>query len=662
MEGHSPSKRDVIQADRELFASAEHLGQILAPSSGSSSQLVKVLEGRPFLSVVRINDLLASFTTDRLEIVERQGDAGDESLALRLVDAQGDEVPTLATLRQEEWAMHSSTSSEDEQQPCDDDQGAAFEDDYALPRHDTPTEGVDPSRQRDQPGKDCSPHLHHLNEDINVSHEAPVNFASSPQVQDPNEYTIDGFEEGSSLFVSPTTILSDSRPLRDEPPSAKGQRSSTPIVLTHRARQYDDVVVKKLRELKLMDLTTLNRLLENRSPLALSPLAKTRDEYVHLCTLENSKVFVIKMLRDLHAHNEELELATLNDPELLDRQLTGYQRNELSRILVDIERTACAQQLWSSAHMVPRQCRSDYKRIIPKPKDITWKLYNEYNKMGDFKSEVEVLVKNVERFHGSDHEVTAAAKRTVQEIRTRMDEAAAVGILEREETLFYGLVREVALAEGTSLSFAEWSPLDHVPRFVLPLGKLYHVPSPAEPPMFCSGFLLMDVSTPRKALWLYHNGPERSYLVMLADDIAHWKLSSAPGKIDGGLMRKGQQQHADVRRTKLTKEYRDSRINFPPGAVLFKRASKTRLAMAIKEGWGWGAVQEAQATPKKRRGGVTNEEESLSSSAFTRKNRRTYVWNSDEEEEWVPATEHKKSRKTVTPKGRQHRAKPPRTV
>ncbi|KAJ4395987.1 transcription initiation at TATA-containing promoter protein [Gnomoniopsis smithogilvyi] len=652
MEGPYPANSDVFQDGRELFASADHLGQILAPSSGSSSQLVRVHEGQTFFSVIHINDLLASFTTESLEIFERQDEAGHEHLALRLVDGQGDEVPTVAALRQGEWAVHSTMCSEDEQQSCDDVQDPSIGEDYVLVRHDTPFDVVDPPWHLDQRGNGRSPHEHDLNEDVDGFHEAPDNFVSSPQFQLSDD-DIDCVDDESDFSVS-STVIPETPPESSEPtPCAESERGNNHFVLPHRASQYDDTTVRKLRELKLMDLVTLNRLLENRSPLALSPPAKTRDEFVHLCTLDNGKTFVVKMFRDLHAHSEDLELASLNDPELLDRQLTGYQRNELSRILVDIEKTACAQQLWSSAYLVPRVSRNDYNRIIPKPKDMIWKLYNEYDTMGDFISDVELLVKNVERFHGSDHTVTAAAKRTVQEILNRRDEAAAIGIQEHEETLFHGLVREVSLSEGTLLSFADWSPLDHVPRFVLPLGALHNVPSPAEPPRFYSGFVLMDVSSPRKALWLYHNGPESSYLVMLADDITHWKLNSAPGRTDGGLM-KG--HLADVRRSKLTKEYRESRINFPPGAVLFKRASKTQLAKAIRKGWGWEEPQEAQVTPRKRRG-VMNE-----ASSAARKNRRVYVWSSDEEEEWVPATEQRKSGKTVTPKGKQRRAKVPRTV
>lgn len=641
MEQQPPASQDVIQDDRELFVSAEHLGQILAPSSGTSSQLITLREGRPFFSVVRLNEFLASLSAEQLEIIHQQDEAGHENLALRLVDDQGDEVPSLSTLRQDEWALHSTISSEDEPLGGGNDEDpwpSSFEEGYDVNRHDTPIDNGGPSKQLELNHKDTRPREQSFNGGTKDFNETTDRFRGS-------------------------TAFSQSETLRDETPrNTENDADGTQAMLTHQSQRYDDTVIRKLRALKLTDMKILNRLLENRSPLALSPLSKTRDEFVHLCTLDNGKVFAINFLRDLHAHDENLQLATLNDAALLDRPFTGYQRNELSRILTDIEKTACAQEFWSSAHLVPESRRDDYSHIIPKPKDLTWKLYNEYDTMRDFKGDLELLVQNVELFHGSFHDVTAAAERTVQEIVNRMEEAAAVGINDHKESLFLGLVREISISEGPTPP----PPGTTMPRFVLPLGKLYDIQPHPKPPHFCSGFVLMDISNPRKALWLYHNGPERDYLVMLADDITRWKLSSGLGRNDGGLVKGEDHDPPYVRRTKLTKEHRESRINFPPGCtVLFKRAQMTQLINAIREGWGWEIPPPVNlVTPKKeikKRKAVRPMFDG--GSVSMRKKRGGYVLDSDAEEEWVPQTEHRKSKKKfVTPTGRRQIGKPPRTV
>lgn len=662
MDQQPSSSKDVIQDKRELFVSAEHLGQILAPSSGTSSQLITLREGRPFFSVHRFNELLSSFSAEQLEIIPRQNEAGHENLALRLVDDQGDEVPTLNALRQDEWALHSTISSDDEQFGGDDDncdQGPFYNEGCDVNRHDTPFDSE--SRLSEQEHKSTLPREHIVSESIN------------------------SFDEANNR-ADRSTVLANNQSLQYEPlNNSSSNTDSAQVVHTYQSQQYDDNFVRKLRALRLTDAMILNRLLENRSPLALSPLSKTRDEFVHLCTLQNGKVFAVKLLRDLHAHDDKLELATLNDAALLEGPLTGYQRNELSRILVDIEKTACAQEFWSSAHLVPESRREDYLRIIPKPKDLTWKLYNEYDTMGDFKSDLELLVQNVELFHGSFHEVTAAAEHTVQEIVNRMEEAAAVGINDYKESLFLGLVREIFISEGPTTTMPQPADDDNaMPRFVLPLGKLYNIQSQhlkqqqqqQQPPHFCGGYILMDISTPRKAIWLYQIGPERSYLVMLADEVARWKLSSGPGKNDGGLMKGGDHDDKDnVRRTKLTKAFRESRINFPLDAmVMFKRADRAQLTKAIKEGWGWEVPPPVDLvhTPKKeaQRQNKTKKTDKRVRPVFDggsvsmRKKRGAHVLDSDvDEEEWVPQTEHRKSKKAaVTPTGRQHSGKPPRTI
>lgn len=652
MDQRLPESQDIIEDDRELFVSAEHLGQILAPSSGPSSQLITLREGRPFFSVHRFNDLLASFSAEQLEIVQQENEAGRENLSLRLVDDQGDEVPTLTTLRQDEWALHSTISSEDDTLGGGDDGDYGDQSPLSLGqryslnfnRHDTSV---------DNGGSSELLELHHKN---TVS--PPLDFAEGTN----------NFNDATDRFDE-STVLSESEPQRDESPkNIENDEDYTQADDTHLSQRYDDTVLRKLRALKLTDMTILNRLLENRSPLALSPLSKTRDEFVHLCTLDNGKVFAIKLLRDLHAHDENLGLATLNDAAVLDRPFTGYQRNELSRILTDIEKTACAQELWSSADLVPESRRDDYLRLIPKPKDLTWKLYNAYDTMGDFKGDLELLIQNVELFHGSFHDATAAAECTVQEIVNRMEESAAVGINDHKETLFLGLIREIALSEGPL-------PDRPMPRFVLPLGKLYNIQPSSKPPHFCSGFILMDISNPRKAIWLYHNGPERDYLVMLADDVTRWKLNSSTSG-GGGLMKGDDHGPPYVRRTKLTKEYRESRINFPPGcAVLFKRAQMTQLIDTIREGWGWDVPPSVDlVTPKKEKEKKGKGKPPVrpvfdGGSVSMRKKRGGYVLDSSDDGKdvaWVPQTEHRVSKKMkrndVTPTGRQQSGKPPRTV
>lgn len=648
MERQAPVNTDIILRDGELFASVDHLRQIFASSSGTYSPFVRIHDDQTFFSVIHINDALASFTTDRFEIVVKPDEAGHEDLALRLVDRRGEEVPTKAALRLNIWALHSSASSEDGRQPGDNGLESFCEGDYDVSgRHDTP---IDSGRLDKAAGQ-----LGQLREG------SPPHYAQNVNKE------IDGSDGSSGLFVSSPALSEDLTPwnMPDESHKSENEVDSAQIVVTHHPPvHYDETIVQKLRGLQLTDLDALNRLLENRSPSAINPIPNTRNQYAHLCTLADGTIYLIKMFQGLHCRSETLDFVNLNDPALLHQSLTGYQKNELSIILRDLLQTDFAQILWSSAHLVPPKHREHYRRIIPQPSAIQRNLFYHYETMSDFHHEIALLAQNAERFHGRDHAVTAAAARTAREIALRMDAAAAIGIADTTTThaaLFHGVVRELSLAEGTTMARSEGSPppLARAPRFVLPLGRLHtshqHL---TEPPVASSAaILLMDVTTPRKALWLYEDGPESSCLVKLADDIAQWKLR------DDGLMQRD--QPGFLSRADLAESYPESRVDLSPAAVRFQRAPKAQLAQAVEKGWGWEALPAAQVARPRKRPAAAAEEGGMAMATpkKKKKKKRGFMRNSDEEEAWVPATERGKSNKTTTtPKGSRRRAKAPRTV
>ncbi|KAM7213932.1 Bromodomain-containing factor 1 [Rhypophila decipiens] len=121
----------------------------------------------------------------------------------------------------------------------------------------------------------------------------------------------------------------------------------------------------------------------------------------------------------------------LSDPSLDLLPLTDYQARQIRSVLALVKKTkAGANFKLPVAEMWPA-LGNDYLAKIEVPMDISTmekKLRGDlprYKTMGDFKSDVELLVKNSVTFNGEVHEVTRFARQTKDGIYTRMAQANA---------------------------------------------------------------------------------------------------------------------------------------------------------------------------------------------------------------------------------------------
>ncbi|KAF3761035.1 hypothetical protein M406DRAFT_73479 [Cryphonectria parasitica EP155] len=376
------------------------------------------------------------------------------------------------------------------------------------------------------------------------------------------------------------------------PAALSSSNEPTPAAPTHRSNRP---ILVQLQALQLTDNKTLSKLLNNTFTRALDKLERPRDHLLHLATLATGQVCTVRIFEHIYARGEDLgPPPDLNDPELSDRPITTYQIFELWRILRQVARTEHGREFWPPAReMWPAQW-SRHAHRVAEPVDMSTmrkKLFRRaYASMGAFRSDVDRLRDNAERFFGEGAEVAMAARRTVDDIYAMMGEACAVGPLDVQEPLFLGLVRKLVIDDAAAARRPH-------PKFVLPLGTLHVAARFGEEANPTACFLLMDVTSPRKALWLFCRSHEVCRLVMLADDIKLWRLADplvGGGDADdddhnvhnGGLM--GRDQDPDEpspRRNTLMREYPESKIELASGAISFKRAFRQQALQVIKKGW-----------------------------------------------------------------------------
>lgn len=662
MEEATPPSWVVIDRDGNAFVAVDYLD--LIPTSSPDKPIRDRLFTEPidanvpgpasicqdshlFVSLNHLNNLLASAPTRPLHasIIASVTGEGYLWVSLRLEDSLGEAVAfdepacdTLEDLR--ELAREGDEPSGDATQE-------AFEDDHQL-RHDTPQENNDPQDKQTRRGglSDLgNPQKHQkapatpiptMTDTINTPpRQGPQTggdaIEATPFVPTSEK---DGYSCSSSSFCS--DLESDRQHV-----GAGGELS------------YQHQFLKQLHKLQLTDSTTLATLLRNRLPRALRCLHGAHDELIHLATLTNGKAYFVRIFRDLHARREDLSFPSLADPALADQSITEYKKIELLKVLrcvSDLSGTGSQEHDHSSAADLSPMSRKLFDRSYR----TTTQVYRDLDRL-------------------TTTTTGAAAAASIKDI---MRKRCAIGASDILDPLFHGLLREVVIHPGEKQRQQQQQQDPMLPVFVLPLGRLYEVdPSPSAQPRPLECFVLLDVATPRKALWLFRRNKLINDLVLLAPDVRQWRLSSrrdGGGNDFGGLLAgsgslgSGGGDEILARRSRLAQE--DPAFVGEEGTrVHFRRVDRRRAAKVIGRGWGGSsssssldsplqtallnsvkAARAPPATPTKQSRKKRPREETEEQSA--RRERPTEAGGDGSDDEWTPASE------------RQRKARRPRRV
>lgn len=119
----------------------------------------------------------------------------------------------------------------------------------------------------------------------------------------------------------------------------------------------------------------------------------------------------------------------LNDPALANNAITSYQNKEIKKVLALVKKTKSGQMFRASVQTLWPGVWEQYRSLIKRPVDISFIEQNlrdnKYSAMADFRTDVELIIENATKFNGSDHDVTRAAKATVDGIYVRLAEVPA---------------------------------------------------------------------------------------------------------------------------------------------------------------------------------------------------------------------------------------------
>lgn len=576
MEGQGYAHLVVTDGDGNLFVTEEYLDTIptFAPDLPVRDRFfletvdvvtpgaVKIpYQGQFFVSVNHLNILLSSARTKQLHvrITSNDNQDGYQKIGLRLEDSDGNEVPVaepaVAVMEDPPVIVRRTEEGHEDEQQEEEETVAAFGDDYmGAERHDTPIQdgqvapvkapkacdqcrvrktrcsGSLPCQACERRDFDCTythgkPHTpsrsqfgpeegKHARQRYLVGlpdrahsqvedgqNPASHSILNADQDQDEDE-AID-FTANVSLHLHPylrdraedqMLNLSNDLPLEPQPPPQDDDVIDiTPLrpqpVLPCKKESCSPrgrALVKQLLDLKLTDKATVMALLDDVLPHALDKLKHTQDELVHLATLSNGKSFSVRIFRDLHARREDLSFPNLSDPALLDDSITAYQRFELQKLLVGVTKS-------DSGHTVSDGLST-----------IKYRLWYSYRTLAEFLSDINGLLEDTIDLHGDTNETTAACRLMVDEIHLKMKNSCAIGPRDTEHSMFKGILREI----GVTGSYVG-------PRFVLPLGRLYTSKDHAAQPSPLECFVVIDITTPRMAVWLMKRSGEQGCEISL---------------------------------------------------------------------------------------------------------------------------------------------------
>lgn len=581
MEGTTPLNWVVIDRDGNAFVAVDYLDliPISAPDKPIRDRIFTepidadvpgpaslYLDSHLFVSLNQLNILLASTPTRPLHarIIAEVTGKGYHRVSLQLEDSQGKAVAFDEPVRDALEDLQELARDGDE--PGEDGASGAFEDDRAI-RHDTPQEDDNPQDEQAR-GREVSDH--------GGGHEHQMSPASpSPTTADtintpPRQ---ERQKRGEAIEATPLLPVNQQIAyLSPSPPSST--EPSTPVPYRQHVaagREPPDYhgLVKQLHDLQLTDNETLAALLRDRLPPALRSLRSAQDDLVHLATLTSGKVYFVRIFRDLHARREDLSFPSLADQALTAQSITEYKKIELLNILL------CVSPSLGDGSQEDR--RSSTTELSVMSRKLVDRSYHT----------IAQLDRDLDRLA-----TTTAGSAAAASIRSMMRARCAIGAWDVLDPLFHGLLREVVIQPAERQRQQQQDTT--LPRFVLPLGRLYHADSPSPGaqtrPLDC--FVLLDLATPRKALWLFQRNDLTSDLVLLAADVQQWRLSSGEGDGPGGLLR-GSGSGSGSGGVDEILPFRSRLVQEEPVFVAeegvrvrFRRVDRRHAAEVIRRGWG----------------------------------------------------------------------------
>lgn len=521
------------------------------------------LDSHLFVSLNQLNILLASAPTRPLHarIIAEVTGKGHHRISLRLEDSLGEVVafdePACDALEDLQELVPERNELGGNDAPW------AFEDDCAT-RHDTAQEEDGPqdeqARRRevsDQGG----------GQEHQMTPASPIPTTADTINTPPRQ---ERQKRGEAIEATP--FLPENQQIAYPSPSPSSYTEpSTPrpyrqhVAAGGEAPDYHGLV-KQLHDLQLTDNATLAALLRDRLPPALRSLRSAQDDLVHLATLTSGKVYFVRIFRDLHARREDLSFPSLADPALIAQSITEYKKIELLNILLCVS-PSLGNESQEHHHSSTTNLSVMSRKLVDR----------SYHTIAQLDCDLDRLA------------TTTTGSATVARIRAMMRARCAIGAWDVLDPLFHGLLREVVIQPaGEQRQQQQEDPM--LPRFVLPLGRLYHADSTSvgaqTRPLDC--FVLIDLATPRKALWLFQRNDLTSELVLLAADVRQWRLSSGSGDGSGGLLQGSGPGGSDETlscRTRLVQE-KPAFIAEEGVRVRFRRVDRRRAAEVIRQGWG----------------------------------------------------------------------------
>ncbi|ROV87042.1 hypothetical protein VMCG_10855 [Cytospora schulzeri] len=366
---------------------------------------------------------------------------------------------------------------------------------------------------------------------------------------------------------------------------------------------YQDApaLLKQLKDIQLSDEDILNQLLTSSHPPALDELDKAKGSLVHLATAKDGRVFsvlvgsVAKSDWDIRYPKQGLwapaHTRRMDDHMLHQGPITTYQFDELKDILRAAKDSEAGYWFRASVQVLWPELWERYHGLIERPMDLTLLEQNldedNYHTIEQFMRDVDLLRLNTVTLFGSSHMMTSFATQTVdmitREMEKRLKENPAMkkpatpkkksSTRKERATSARTSIHEKAWPAKTVLSrgqiceiiYSSYMPsgqdasrISHYPRLVIPLGRVCVARSPNTEIYATKHIVVMDIATPRKALWLvwdhfsimpdpgpYHwlpgdqsslldtNGRRITTLSRLADDINLWEVGSDDAGSDG---------------------------------------------------------------------------------------------------------------------------------
>lgn len=357
---------------------------------------------------------------------------------------------------------------------------------------------------------------------------------------------------------------------------------------------------RALRDMQMTDFEVLKALSKNTLPKALSDLANDFCNVIPFARLPEA-AYGVKLFDDPLQVPMNLGIpAGLDDTSFWDRHLLPKikefrtQLARLRNILYSDEfdpNTSNAPHRKAKGHFVPTdRARQDAKRID----DILAAITNApHDSMIGSKNELSEIVEYYVKVFGpkysnSDgYEVALAVKNQADYLwryyKNWNHYAEDLG----RHKVGTRLLRRVVPSKKLSGS----GPVEHpLPTYVLPLGRLCRLEGCTRRPKELDEVLVMDVTSPRKALWRFGFSKESApccySFEMLAADIEqtclHHDADSEQGYMvpADGTMQSRWRTEAQIR-----VRYPDSRVDVEPGDILFSYSIKAGFTAAIRSGW-----------------------------------------------------------------------------